>query len=74
MAPQFEYSSVSNPEDAQQLGTILDQCFNSPASSSQPYFNRIGVENFRILRKAGQIAGGLATLQWVSGLAISAYQ
>jgi predicted acetyltransferase len=67
MAPQFEYSSVSNPEDAQQLGTILDQCFNCPASSSQPYFNRIGVENFRILRKAGQIAGGLATLsmgQW----------
>lgn len=66
MTAQFEYSTLSSPEDVQQLGKILDQCFNSPPSS-ETYFNRIGVENFRTIRQAKQVVGGLAMIpmgQW----------
>jgi len=68
MTHQFEYATVSNPEDSQQLGVILNQCFNDQSPSSwQTYSQRIGLENFRIIRQAGQIIGGLAILhmgQW----------
>lgn len=67
MTSQFEYGSVSNQEEAQPLGTILDQCFNSPPGSSEPYLNRIGLENFRTIHRAGQLVGGLAIIpmgQW----------
>jgi len=67
MTPQIEYTKVSSPEDAQPLGSILDQCFNSPPGTSESYFNRIGLENFRTISQAGQLAGGLAIIpmgQW----------
>ncbi|NJO66418.1 MAG: GNAT family N-acetyltransferase [Leptolyngbyaceae cyanobacterium RM1_405_57] len=67
MRSQFEYGTLADSKDAQQLGAILEQCFNSPPGSSEAYFKRIGLENFRLLRVAGQLAGGLATLpmgQW----------
>lgn len=68
MTSQFEYGTVSKPEDAQQLGMILNQCFNSQSPSGwQTYSQCIGLENFRIIRQAGQIIGGLAILhlgQW----------
>ncbi len=68
MTFQFEYGTVSKPEDAQQLGVILNQCFNNQLSNGwQTYSQRIGLENFRIIRQAEQIIGGLAILhlgQW----------
>lgn len=68
MTSQFEYGTVCKPEDAQQLGVILNQCFNDQSSSGwQTYSKRIGLENFRIIRRYGQIIGGLAILhlgQW----------
>lgn len=66
MTSQLEYEIVSKPEDAESLGIILNQCFNS-SSSWETYSNRIGLENFRIIRQAGQIIGGLSSLpmgQW----------
>lgn len=63
MTPQFEYGILSEPKDAQHLGAILQQCFNSTPENSEAYFNRIGLDNFRIIRHQGQIAGGLAILQ-----------
>ena len=68
MTPQFEYSQIVNPEDIQQLGNIIDQCFIDP-SDNEPYFNRIGRENFRIIRQGG-LVGGLAMIsmgQWWGG-------
>lgn len=61
MTPEFEYGSICNPEENQRLGQILYQCFNS---NDWPYYsNIIGQENFRVIRRAGEIAGGLAILQ-----------
>lgn len=70
MPLQFEYSTLANPEDVQQLGTILDQCFVGSPGESETYINLIGVEKLRLMRQSGQIVGGLATIpmgQWFGG-------
>lgn len=68
MKLNLEFGSVSNPEETQHLAAILGQCFMF--SSTERYFNRIGLENFRVVRRGGQIAGGLAIYhmgQWFGG-------
>lgn len=60
MTSKFEYTTITNPEEAEKLGVILNQCFNSPPSSWQTYSDRIGLENFRIIRQGGELMGGLA--------------
>lgn len=61
MTSQMEYGILSTSEDAQQLGSIISQCFNDQSPNGwQTYSNGIGLENFRIIRKAGQIIGGLS--------------
>lgn len=67
---QFEYSTLAHPQDIQQLEHILEQCFISALGGEEAYINMIGVENFRIIRRLEQVAGGLATLdmgQWWGG-------
>lgn len=67
----FTYHKPQHPEELKQLGNILIQCFNAPG---EPVFlNRIGIENTRILKSEGQIAGGLGLLslgQWYNGVNI----
>ena len=70
MPLQFEYSTLSNPEDVQHLGTILDQCFVGSPGDSETYINLIGIEKLRLIRQSDQIVGGLATIpmgQWFGG-------
>ncbi|MDZ8083411.1 MAG: GNAT family N-acetyltransferase [Nostoc sp. DcaGUA01] len=70
MTPQFEYSTLAHPQDIQQLGPLLDQCFVNALGSEGAYMNRVGVENFRIIRESEKLVGGLATLdmgQWWGG-------
>ncbi|MEH2239042.1 GNAT family N-acetyltransferase [Nostoc sp.] len=73
MTAQFEYSTLAHPQDIQQLGNILEQCFISGLGGEEAYINLIGVENFRIIRKLEQVVGGLATLdmgQWWGGVRV----
>ncbi|MFN6534759.1 MAG: enhanced intracellular survival protein Eis [Nostoc sp. EkiNYC01] len=70
MTLQFEYSTLAHPQDIQQLGTILNQCFVNALGGEEAYINQIGVENFRIISESQQLIGGLATLdmaQWWGG-------
>lgn len=70
MTSLFEYGTISEPEDIQKLGDILGQCFNSSPEDSEAYSQRIGLENFRVIRQGKQILGGLAILQmgqWFGG-------
>ncbi|MEH1844909.1 MAG: GNAT family N-acetyltransferase [Nostoc sp.] len=70
MTPKFEYSTLAHPQDIQQLGYILDQCYFSSPGNEEVYINLIGVENFRIIRGLQQVIGGLATIdmgQWWGG-------
>lgn len=67
MSIPFEYGCLADDTEVQQLGHLLAQCFISPSARSQAYFDRIGVENFRVIRCGRQIVGGLATIpmgQW----------
>jgi predicted acetyltransferase len=67
MTPKFEYNQITHLEDIQHLGNILEQCFLMSPGESEIFFNRLGKENFRIIRQGKQIAGGLATIsmaQW----------
>ena len=69
----FEYSQLS-PDATQLLAQILAQCFISPVDRSQQYIDRIGAENFRVVRQADSIAGGLALIsmrQWWGGQRVS---
>lgn len=73
MTPNFEFGTPANSEQTQQLGAILSQCFNSPLSEWLVYLNRIGLENFRVVRQGEQIAGGLAVIemgQWFGGCCV----
>ncbi|GAA6618091.1 enhanced intracellular survival protein Eis [Scytonema sp. NUACC26] len=70
MTAKFEYSQVTSQEDAQKLKDIIAQCFISLQEDIDFYFNCIGLENFRLIRRDRQIAGGLATIpmsQWWGG-------
>ena len=63
----FDYGSLIDRNEAQQLGRILAQCFNGSLEESELYMSRVGLENFRVIRQAGRVAGGLAMLkmgQW----------
>ena len=70
MTPQFKYSTISYPQDIQQLARILEQCFVMSSGDSEVYITRIGTENFRVIRQSEQVIGGLAILtlgQWWGG-------
>lgn len=63
MTAQLEFGTVSNPEETQRLGEIVSQCFNFPISEWSSYRDRIGIENFRCLRRHGLLVGGLGIYQ-----------
>lgn len=70
--PLITFGTLSNSE-TQQLGNILRQSFNFPASSWDAYFKRLGLKNFRVIRQARRIVGGLALYpmgQWFGGRSI----
>jgi predicted acetyltransferase len=74
MTAQLEYSTLAHPQDIQQIGYILEQCFISALGGEEVYINLIGIENFRIIRGLEQLVGGLATLdmgQWWGGQRVS---
>lgn len=70
MRSAYEFGSLSTPKENQQLGALLSQCFNAPLNYWSLYFSHIGFENFRVIRHAGQIIGGLGIYQmgqWFGG-------
>ncbi|MCM0589212.1 MAG: GNAT family N-acetyltransferase [Gloeotrichia echinulata IR180] len=70
MTAQFEYSRLSHPDDVEQLGSILSQCFIGSSGEEELYINRIGKDNYRIIHKDQQVVGGLAIMsigQWWGG-------
>jgi predicted acetyltransferase len=70
MTAKFEYSQVTSQEDTHRLRDILAQCFIGLPVNTETYFNRLGLENFRIIRRDRLVAGGLALIpmsQWWSG-------
>lgn len=70
----LEYTTLSSPENIKQLKQILAQCFNTSFQRNEIYFNRIGTEQFRTIRQAEEVIGGLAILpmaQWWGGKRVS---
>lgn len=69
MSLPFTYSPLI-PEAVERLGHILAQCFSSPRGESSPYFQKVGLENFRTISQGETLLGGLATIpmaQWWGG-------
>ncbi len=63
MTSEFEYCTLLNSEEAQRLGEILSQSFNGSPSDWPFYLDKIGLENFRCIRRDSEVVGGLAILQ-----------
>ncbi|MEQ9669274.1 GNAT family N-acetyltransferase [Coleofasciculus sp. G2-EDA-02] len=73
ISAQLDYGSISNADNAEQLGELLTQCFASSPNDWQVYLNRIGQDNFRLIRQGEKIVGGLAIYsmgQWYGGQSI----
>ncbi|MBE9115148.1 GNAT family N-acetyltransferase [Lusitaniella coriacea LEGE 07157] len=73
MDSQIEFNSINDPEDDRRLGEILAQAFHASPDYWSDYRDRVGVENFRVLRRGGSILGGLAIYnmgQWWCGNAV----
>jgi predicted acetyltransferase len=71
MKIDWEFGSLSQEEDAKQLAAILGQCF--AFADTQTYFQRLGIENFRVVREGGKIVGGLGIYQmgqWFGGKSV----
>ncbi|MEM7761302.1 MAG: GNAT family N-acetyltransferase [Cyanobacteria bacterium P01_A01_bin.40] len=69
----YQYISAPNSQELKQFGEIDCQCFASPLSEWQPYLNRIGRENFRLMTQADKIVAGLAIYnmgQWFGGKSV----
>ncbi|MGB3639207.1 MAG: GNAT family N-acetyltransferase [Rivularia sp. (in: cyanobacteria)] len=70
MSLKFEYSSVSDSEDVQKFGSILEQCFLASPGEEEAWLKRMGVENIRLIREEKQVVGGLVVIpmgQWWGG-------
>ncbi len=68
-----EFGAIADPQEAQQLGAILQQCFGFSISSWAYYSNLLGLENYRVLRQRRQVVGGLGIYrmgQWFGGESI----
>ena len=65
-----QYISTPNSQELDRLGEIDCQCFGSLLSKWQPYRDRIGRENFRVITSQNRVVGGLAIYnmgQWFGG-------
>jgi len=72
MKLNLEFGLLSHEEEAKQLAVILDQCF--VITDTERYFQRLGLENFRVVREGGRIVGGLAIYQmgqWFGGKSVA---
>ncbi|MEM7593439.1 MAG: GNAT family N-acetyltransferase [Cyanobacteria bacterium P01_A01_bin.83] len=70
----YQYISTPNSQELEQFGEIDCQCFAYPLSEWQPYLNRIGRENFRVIADQGRVIGGLAIYnmgQWFDSKTVS---
>jgi len=73
MADQPSFGPPATPEEVQQLGQILHQCFNFPIDGWQDYTDRLGLENCRVLRSEDRVVAGLgiyAMGQWFGGQSV----
>lgn len=73
MIHEFTYGKLTDEAEKRQLGQIIEQCFIGSPSDTESYFNRIGVENFRVIRQAKEVVGGLGLLpmgQWYGGVCV----
>ena len=70
----YQYISTPNSQELEQFGKIDCQCFAFELSEWQPYLNRVGRENFRLITQADRAIAGLAIYpldQWFGGQAVS---
>ncbi len=73
MSP-LEYLPLADPQIADRYGDILRQCFNISTWEEDPFYNRLGIHNYRTLQQGTTTLGGLAMIpmgQWFGGRRVS---
>ena len=73
MSSAIEYGPLVLETEESPLRDILTQCFDFPQARWQAYLEIAGPENFRVVRRDGQVVGGLVIIfmgQWFGGRAI----
>lgn len=68
----FEVVSAA-PDDVPPLTDILHWAFTGSAADAAPFFDRVGLENIRVIREEGRPVGCLALIwmgQWFGGVSV----
>jgi predicted acetyltransferase len=66
----FDYEQLTEANDSPRIRDVLFQTLNVPLHLWNSFADRIGLENFRVLREDGRIIGGLGMYrmgQWFGG-------
>ncbi len=66
----FKFGPFFDSQEAECLGDIICQCFLAPDKLWPLYRDRLGFENFRVLKQNGKVVGGLTLYQmgqWFGG-------
>ena len=70
MTESWHYDILSDSEDGKRLNEILSQCFLIPLENCASYIELVGQENYRLVRRDNEIAGGLIKIptgHWLGG-------
>ena len=73
MTESWHYDILSDSEDSEdgkRLNEILSQCFLIPLENCASYIELVGQENYRLVRRDNEIAGGLIKIptgHWLGG-------
>lgn len=73
MSHSFEYQRLSGEQDADALIAVLAQCFIGVPDRERGYFHELGSDQFRLIRQADRVLGGLALIpmgQWWGGQSV----
>ncbi|MGF1498985.1 MAG: enhanced intracellular survival protein Eis [Elainellaceae cyanobacterium] len=74
MVDSLEYGVPASEEDIQFLKAVEMQCFLGTPEMGDRYFQQIGIDNFRLVRRGSRRIGGLSVLnmgQWFGGKRVS---
>lgn len=62
MAQRHSYGLPKSPEERTELGRILGLSFGFPAEKTGAWFDNVGLDNVRVIRRGARVLGGLLQL------------
>lgn len=62
MSKDFSVGAITSDAEMRSLSAIITQCFLDTPEGRQTYVDRVGIDQFRVIRQGQTVVGGLALL------------